>query len=87
MPEKLQMLVFLQPFQKNYDHFKKYLENPVIEHIKPKAVISETIDNWLISTKRKNSNKIIYQLLTIGHPYLAIVLQILNKELMKSPIT
>lgn len=45
----------------------------MIEHIKPKAVISETIDNWLISTKGKNSNKIIYQLLTIGHPYLAIV--------------
>lgn len=59
----------------------------MIEHIKPKAVISETIDNWLISTKGKNSNQIIYQLLTIGHPYLAIVLQILNKELMKSPIT
>ena len=39
----------------------------------PKAVISETIDNWLISTKGKNSNQIIYQLLTIGHPYLAIV--------------
>lgn len=45
----------------------------MIEHIKPKAVISETIDNWLISTKGKNSNQIIYQLLTIGHPYLAIV--------------
>ena len=57
LPEKLQMLVFLQPFQKNYDHFKKYLENPVIEHIKPKAVISETIDNWLISTKGKTAIK------------------------------
>ena len=51
------MLVFLQPFQKNYDHFKKYLENPVIEHIKPKTVISETIDNWLISTKGKTAIK------------------------------
>ncbi|MGC2996750.1 DEAD/DEAH box helicase, partial [Enterococcus faecalis] len=74
LPEKLQMLVFsatipvkLRPF------LKKYLENPVIEHINPKAVISETIDYWLISTKGKNSNQIIYQLLTIGNPYLAIV--------------
>lgn len=74
LPEKLQMLVFsatipvkLQPF------LKKYMENPVIEHIKPKSVISDTIDNWLISTKGKDKNRLIYQLLTIGHPYLAIV--------------
>lgn len=74
LPEKLQMLVFSATIPEKLRPFlKKYLENPVIEHIKPKAVISETIDNWLISTKGKNSNKIIYQLLTIGHPYLAIV--------------
>ncbi|EHP0972206.1 DEAD/DEAH box helicase [Enterococcus faecalis] len=74
LPEKLQMLVFSATIPEKLRPFlKKYLENPVIEHIKPKAVISETIDNWLISTKGKNSNQIIYQLLTIGHPYLAIV--------------
>ena len=73
-PEKLQMLVFSATIPEKLRPFlKKYLENPVIEHIKPKAVISETIDNWLISTKGKNRNQIIYQLLTIGHPYLAIV--------------
>ncbi len=47
--------------------------NPIIEEIKPKAVISEDIENWLISTKGKDKNRMIYQLLTIGHPYLAIV--------------
>ncbi|MGT9563804.1 MULTISPECIES: DEAD/DEAH box helicase [Enterococcus] len=74
LPEKLQMLVFSATIPEKLRPFlKKYLENPVIEQIKPKAVISETIDNWLISTKGKNSNQIIYQLLTIGHPYLAIV--------------
>ena len=74
LPEKLQMLVFSATIPEKLRPFlKKYLENPVIEHIKPKTVISETIDNWLISTKGKNSNQIIYQLLTIGHPYLAIV--------------
>ena len=51
------MLVFSATIPENYDHFKKYLENPVIEHIKPKAVISETIDNWLISTKGKTAIK------------------------------
>ena len=49
------------------------MANPLIEEIKSKAVISDTIENWLISTKGKNTNKLIYQLLTTGHPYLAIV--------------
>ena len=49
------------------------MENPIIEEIKPKAVISEDIENWLISTKGKDENQMIYQLLTIGHPNLAIV--------------
>ena len=44
----------------------------MIEHIKPKAVISETIDNWLISTKEKQQSNNL-SILTIGHPYLAIV--------------
>lgn len=49
------------------------MDNPLIEEIRPKAVISETIDNWLISTKGKNTNALIHDLLTVGHPYLAIV--------------
>ncbi len=39
------------------------MENPIIEEIKPKAVISEDIENWLISTKGKDENQMIYQLL------------------------
>jgi ATP-dependent RNA helicase CshB len=74
LPDKLQMLVFSATIPEKLRPFlKKYMENPVIEHIKPKAIISETIDNWLISTKGKENNQLIYQLLTIGHPYLAIV--------------
>ena len=74
LPAQLQMLVFSATIPEKLRPFlKKYMENPVIEHIKPKAVISETIDNWLISTKGKDKNRLIYQLLTIGHPYLAIV--------------
>lgn len=74
LPEKLQMLVFSATIPEKLRPFlKKYMANPVVEHIKPKSVISENIDNWLISTKGKDSNRVIYQLLTIGHPYLAIV--------------
>ncbi|MGY3764945.1 DEAD/DEAH box helicase [Vagococcus vulneris] len=70
----LQMLVFsatipikLKPF------LKKYMDSPVIEHIKPESVISEDIDNWLISTKGQDVNKLVFDLLTVGHPYLAMV--------------
>ncbi|KRK47179.1 DEAD/DEAH box helicase [Secundilactobacillus kimchicus] len=74
MPEKLQMMVFsatipdkLRPF------LRKYLQNPVIEEIPVKSVISPTIDNWLMSTKGRSKNDLIYKLLTLGEPYLALV--------------
>ena len=74
MPDNLQMLVFSATIPEKLRPFlRKYMNNPLIEEIKPKTVISETIDNWLISTKGKDVNQIIYQLLTFGHPYLAIV--------------
>ncbi|WP_265457607.1 DEAD/DEAH box helicase [Enterococcus sp. HY326] len=74
LPEKIQMLVFSATIPEKLRPFlRKYMENPLIEEIRPKAIISETIDNWLISTKGKNRNQLIHQLLTIGHPYLAIV--------------
>ena len=63
LPQQLQFLVFsatipqkLQPF------LKKYLSNPVMEQIKTKTVISDTIDNWLVSTKGRDKNEQIYQL-------------------------
>ncbi|MFV0557622.1 MAG: DEAD/DEAH box helicase [Enterococcus sp.] len=74
LPEKLQMLVFSATIPEKLRPFlKKYMQNPVIEEIRPKAVISESIDNWLISTKGQDKNRLIYQLLTVGQPYLAIV--------------
>lgn len=74
LPEKLQMLVFSATIPEKLRPFlKKYMANPVIEVIESKSVISDTIDNWLISTKGKDTNQLIYQLLTVGTPYMAIV--------------
>lgn len=74
LPERLQILVFSATIPEKLRPFlRKYLQNPIIEEIKPKAVISETIENWLISTKGRKPEQQIYKLLTIGHPYLAIV--------------
>ena len=74
LPKELQFLVFsatipqkLQPF------LKKYLSNPVMEQIKTKTVIADTIDNWLLSTKGRDKNAQIYEISQILQPYLAMI--------------
>lgn len=74
IPASSQFLVFsatipqkLQPF------LRKYLNNPLMIEIENKEIISDLIDNWLISTKSKNVIDIIYELLTIGNPYLVLI--------------
>ena len=74
LPKDLQFLVFsatipqkLQPF------LKKYLSNPVMEQIKTKTVIADTIDNWLLSTKGRDKNAQIYEISQILQPYLAMI--------------
>lgn len=74
LPETIQILVFSATIPEKLRPFlRKYLQNPIIEEIKAKAIISDSIDNWLISTKGKDRKRLIHQLLTVGHPYLAIV--------------
>ncbi|EGP66353.1 DEAD-box ATP-dependent RNA helicase CshB [Streptococcus sp. oral taxon 056 str. F0418] len=74
LPKDLQFMVFsatipqkLQPF------LKKYLSNPVMEQIRTKTVISDTIENWLVSTKGRDKNAQIYEISQILQPYLAMV--------------
>lgn len=74
LPKQLQFLVFsatipqkLQPF------LKKYLSNPVIEQIKTQTVISDTIENWLISTKGRDKNAQILKMTKLMQPYLAMI--------------
>lgn len=69
-----QLLVFsatipqkLQPF------LQKYMNQPIRIEIENKEVISDLIDNWLISTKSKERTEVIYNLLTIGNPYLVLI--------------
>ena len=74
LPKDLQFLVFsatipqkLQPF------LRKYLSNPIIEQIKTRTVISETIENWLISTKGRDKNAHILEMTKLMQPYLAMI--------------
>lgn len=74
IPKESQFLVFsatipqkLQPF------LQKYMNNPITIEIENKEVISDLVDNWLISTKSKDRFDIIYEILTIGNPYLVLI--------------
>ncbi|CQR25790.1 superfamily II DNA/RNA helicase [Streptococcus varani] len=74
LPKNLQFMVFsatipqkLQPF------LKKYLTNPIIEQIKTQTVISDTIENWLISTKGRDKNAQILEMTKLMQPYLAMI--------------
>lgn len=74
IPKESQFLVFsatipqkLQPF------LQKYMNNPITIEIENKEVISDLIKNWLISTKSKDRFDIIYEILTIGNPYLVLI--------------
>lgn len=74
LPNLDQMLVFSATIPEKLKPFlKKYMENPVMGEIKPKEVISSTIENLLVSTKGQSHNALIYDLLTMGTPYLALV--------------
>ena len=73
-PEKLQMMVFSATIPQGLRPFlKKYLENPVIEEIPTETVINPNVENWLMSTKGRDKNDLVYRLLTLGDPYLALV--------------
>ncbi len=74
LPKDLQFMVFSATIPQSLQPFlKKYLSNPVIEQIKTKTVISDTIENWLISTKGRNKNAQILEMTKILQPYLAMI--------------
>lgn len=70
----VQMMVFSATIpQKLKTFLRKYMENPYVENIPNRTIISPSIDNWLISTKGQNKNDLIYKLITIGEPYLVLI--------------
>lgn len=73
-PDDLQMMVFSATIpQKLRPFLKKYMANPVVDEIPSATVINPNVENWLMSTKGHDRNQLIYQLLTMGEPFLALV--------------
>lgn len=74
MPAQLQMLVFsatipqkLQPF------LKKYLHQPQNIQLTVPTIIAPNITNWALFTKGRDRKQVLYQVLTMGQPYLALI--------------
>ena len=74
LPAELQTMVFsatipqkLQPF------LKKYLRQPQVVNLEAATVIAPNISNWALFTHGRDRQKIIYQLLNLGKPYLDLI--------------
>lgn len=73
MPEKLQMLVFSATIPEKLKPFlKKYMENPKYIHIEPKQLAAENITHYLIPSRNREKDGLVYELFSMFNPYLAI---------------
>ena len=74
MPKELQMSVFSATIPDKIKPFlKKYLGNPKIIHVENKQLVSPTITNQLLVTKTQNPLEVLFELITLGHPYLMLI--------------
>lgn len=73
-PEHLQMAVFSATIPQKLEPFlRKYMDHPTVIELKPQSVIADTVENILIAAKGRDKNELIYQLVTMGHPFLVLV--------------
>lgn len=74
LPENGQMLVFLATIPEKLQPFlKKYMNNPKFVKAENNQLISDNVENWLVSTRSNNRVQMVYDILTIGQPYLALI--------------
>ncbi|KRN97960.1 DEAD/DEAH box helicase [Companilactobacillus kimchiensis] len=74
LPENREMMVFSATIPQKLEPFlKKYMHGPQRVEIKNGTVIPKNVDNWLMFTHGRDKKEIIYQLMTIGEPYLVLV--------------
>lgn len=74
MSKDLQMMAFSATIPQQLSVFlNKYMENPQQVKIEAEQVLVDQVDNYLINTKGQDRKRLVYDLLTLGHPFLAIV--------------
>lgn len=81
LPQGAQFLIFSATIpQKIQPFLKKYFDHPTVEMIDTKSAVADTVVNKLLSIKGQSRNQVIYRLLTMGEPYLAIVFSNTKKQ-------
>ncbi|WP_026692875.1 DEAD/DEAH box helicase [Peribacillus kribbensis] len=74
MAEKTQMLVFSATIPEKLKPFlKKYMENPKYVQVSPGQAAAKKIDHVLIPAKHRNKMTLLYDMLQLYNPYLAII--------------
>lgn len=74
MPKNLQILVFSATIPEKLKPFlKKYMENPIFEHVEPQHIVAQKIEHILIQQKSRAKIDALKETLLAYNPYLAIV--------------
>ncbi|WAA11479.1 DEAD/DEAH box helicase [Fervidibacillus halotolerans] len=74
MPKDLQMLVFSATIPKHLEPFlKKYMEQPEYVQVDPKTKTPKKIHHSLLPLRHRDKTELLFQLLKVYNPFLAIV--------------
>ncbi|WP_125590601.1 DEAD/DEAH box helicase [Companilactobacillus jidongensis] len=74
MPDNHEMMVFSATIPQRLEPFlKKYMKGPQRVELKNSSVIAKNVDNWLMFAHGRDKKEMIYQLMTLGSPYLALI--------------
>lgn len=74
LPEDREMMVFSATIPQKLEPFlKKYMTGPQRVEIKNNSIIPKNVDNWLMSSHGRDKKQMIYQLITLGEPYLVLI--------------
>ncbi|CAJ1181753.1 DEAD-box ATP-dependent RNA helicase CshB [Companilactobacillus paralimentarius] len=74
LPENREMMVFSATIPQKLEPFlNKYMHGPQRVEIKNNSIIPKNVDNWLMSSHGRDKKQMIYQLITLGEPYLVLI--------------
>jgi len=74
LPDNREMMVFSATIPQKLEPFlNKYMHGPQRVEIKNSSIIPRNVDNWLMSSHGRDKKQMIYQLITLGEPYLVLI--------------
>lgn len=88
LPEKLQMLVFSATIpERNWKGVPEEIRRkPIYCSVETEHIIAPAIDNLLLSTKGRAKIDVLYQVLTMGEPYLALIFANAKQEMLRKSL-